>query len=78
MKSTPDKQSSLEETCGTCRYYLEDPEVDEAIDPDDDEMTGICRRYPPVVYPGYAPASVYPDVSQNGWCGEFVPGVRKS
>ena len=66
-----------EDSCQSCRYYFEfeDPEPDD--DSDDiespDDLTGTCRRYPPTVYPGLTPISVYPDVSAAGWCGEYMP-----
>jgi len=30
---------------------------------------GVCRRYPPVAYPGVA--RVYPVTDPNDWCSEF-------
>lgn len=71
MKS---KEPNGEELCGTCRYYqeFEDLEPDDIESPED--LTGICRRYPPVVFPGLSPTSTYPDVSAaTGWCGEYTP-----
>lgn len=65
-----------EDSCQSCRYYFEfeDPEPDDDSDIDNaDDLTGTCRRYPPTVYPGLTPISVYPDVSAAGWCGEYMP-----
>ena len=63
------------ESCSICRYY--EPFPDEDGDPDeDDEPTGICRRFPPVTIAGADTVSVYPEVSGlTGWCGEFTPKV---
>jgi hypothetical protein len=73
----PPIQKSEQETeafCNECRYYQEydELETDDIESPED--LTGICRRYPPAVFPGVSPTSVYPDVSgPTGWCGEFTP-----
>ena len=73
------------ECCQSCRYYKEYPSIsdgeDEEEEADDEEETefaedGICRRYPPKLFPGLTPISVYPDVSgRKGWCGEYTPGL---
>ena len=70
------------EACGNCRYYseYEDEEPgqdeDDADQDDEDEdapATGYCRRYPPRVFAGLTPISVYPEVETTAWCGEYMP-----
>lgn len=68
-----EKQSSTADTCESCRYYLEYEEIEEEEIESPDDLTGICRRYPPVVYASLTPLSVCPDVARNGWCGEYMP-----
>lgn len=72
-KSELEKEPGTQETCQSCRYYLEydDLEEDDIESPDD--LTGICRRYPPIVYPSLTALSVCPDVSRINWCGEYMP-----
>lgn len=73
MKTT-NHETEAAEHCGECRYYLEyeDLESEDLEEPED--LTGICRRYPPVVIAGLSAASTYPDVSgATGWCGEYTP-----
>jgi hypothetical protein len=61
------------DTCAECQYYLEYDDLDPE-EMEEDDYTGVCRRYPPVVFPGITATSVYPDVSgPKGWCGEFMP-----
>lgn len=72
-KSEAEKQSATQDTCQSCRYYLEYDDLDESDIESEDDLTGICRRYPPVVYASLSPLSVCPDVSRNGWCGEYMP-----
>lgn len=65
---------ATEENCGSCRYYQEYEDVEPEDPEEEDAFTGICRRYPPVVFPGLTPTSTYPDVSETtGWCGEYMP-----
>lgn len=69
-----DKQKPNGEACLTCRYYqeYEDLEIEDLESPDD--LTGVCRRYPPRLFAGLTPIAVYPDVSRkSGWCGEYTP-----
>lgn len=77
------------ECCQSCRYYKpypasdeDEPEEDDEEDADAedaeyaDDYSGVCRRYPPRIFPGITPISVYPDVSgRRGWCGEYMPGL---
>ena len=72
-KSEVEKTSDAQESCQACRYYLEYEDLEEIDIESEDDLTGICRRYPPVVYPSLTALSVYPDVSRNGWCGEYMP-----
>lgn len=64
------------ESCNNCRYFkeLEDLEDEDRSDPE--IITGICRRYPPRLFPGIPYAtSEYPEVcGSTGWCGEYTPG----
>jgi len=74
MKTTKPEKRSDADHCATCRYYqeYEDLEPDDIESPED--YTGICRRYPPTVFPFVNPISVSPDVSgPTGWCGEYTP-----
>lgn len=63
-------------SCGQCRHFL--PEGQQ----------GFCRRNPPTVVllpqrgpggaVGVAPASTWPPVTPNQWCGEYavaLPGL---
>lgn len=68
-----DSESISTDSCQFCRYYLEYEDLEDTDVEDSDDLTGICRRYPPIVYPSLTPMSVYPDVSRNGWCGEHMP-----
>ena len=64
-----------DQVCRACRYYA--PEADAAI-------VGRCRRYPPAIvavgeweheYNTFKLAAdqEWPIVSDDDWCGEFVP-----
>ena len=80
-------EPAIIECCQSCRYYKEYESIadeEEEDDEDEDEGTaefpddysGVCRRYPPRIFPGITPISVYPDVSgRKGWCGEYMPGL---
>lgn len=68
-----ERAADTENTCESCRYYLEYEELEEDDIESPDELTGICRRYPPVVYASLTPLSVCPDVSRSSWCGEYMP-----
>lgn len=73
MMTTKEKHEE-KERCDVCRYYqeYEDLEPEDVESPED--FTGICRRYPPVIFAGLTPTSTNPDVSgQTGWCGEYMP-----
>lgn len=68
--------------CAVCRYYQAYPYTDLEADLDDEEdedeeeeeLTGVCRRYPPIVIVGIPVTFIHPDVSgKRGWCGEFMP-----
>lgn len=79
--SSSTREKSVKPTCGLCRYYKafehdEEPVAgDEEEEEDDPEaVTGICRRYPPALFPGIVSTSAWPEVSaRTGWCGEFTP-----
>lgn len=72
-KSESERESVKPDICQSCRYYLEYEDLNEMDLETPDDLTGICRRYPPAVYPGLTPLSVSPDVPRNGWCGEYMP-----
>lgn len=76
--SMPSKLKNQEQqkiqSCAGCRYYLEYDDLE--TDPEEpDAPTGVCRRYPPKLFPGSPMAvSLFPDVSKDvDWCGEFLP-----
>lgn len=58
--------------CGNCRFYLKMP---------DPKVPGVCRRFPPSVFPGEAKGqgqgwlSQYPPMWADGWCGEHKPAL---
>lgn len=80
FSSTTSREKPPAPSCGLCRYYKafeveEEPEPQEEEEEDDPEaVTGICRRYPPALFPGIVSTSASPEVSaKTGWCGEFMP-----
>ena len=74
MKATKPEQRSNTDHCATCRYYQEYEDLDPHDIENTEDYTGICRRYPPTVFPFVTPISVSPDVSAaTGWCGEYTP-----
>lgn len=55
--------------CARCHYFSTA-----------DDKGGICRRYPPqvMIVPGnligqFQPANLFPAVSKDAWCGEYIP-----
>jgi len=55
----------VSECCANCRFFASHmAEVNDA-----GEVTGECRRYPPVMPPGERRA-VFPIVGAGDWCGE--------
>ena len=66
------------EACHNCRYYqtyLEHEGQTEDDPEQESDYTGVCRRYPPQLFPIYPDSMIlYPDViGATGWCGEYTP-----
>ena len=66
------RQKPRVQNCGSCRYYRA---FEREPDDDDEEEgpTGVCRRYPPLTLMSMPPISVFPEVSTEEWCGEYMP-----
>lgn len=76
--SFPAREKSVAQSCGSCRYYKPfentEEEAEEEEDDDDPEVTGVCRRFPPALFPGIVCSTAWPEVSdKSGWCGEYTP-----
>lgn len=78
--NAPASEKSISQSCGSCRYYKpfetdEEQNTDDEEEEDDPEtVTGVCRRYPPQLFPGIVSTTAWPEVSdKSGWCGEYTP-----
>jgi hypothetical protein len=57
-----------EERCGSCKFLLDTDKRPIGIG----KRVGVCRRYPPS-WRFDTLSSIFPDIYENSWCGEFVP-----
>ena len=82
MMHTAKSKDELVQSCGICRYYKkfepdeEEPKTDDEEEEEEDPetVTGICRRFPPTLFPSVVSTTAWPEVSaKTGWCGEFTP-----
>lgn len=71
---SPPVNAPVKETCGNCRYWLEQPGGGDR---------GKCRRYPAVPIPSrlnryssgepeFTYNTEFPIMYASGWCGEWV------
>jgi hypothetical protein len=54
-------------TCGLCEYFSRIS----------DRPSGFCRRFPPFRQ-NNSSQSMYPNVSDTDWCGEFDAGEQRA